>query len=342
MKKYLHYIFWTILYIVSPVRLCSAVFMPISTGKVADTLQIIQVPYVYEGQGGNSCVWDFSALKDSLIHRMDYYKCSEYVDTWGLHRLGMRYYYTRLHDTILATAYESEAVRMHYTTPETVLTFPFKYGDTLNSRFAAKGEFFHAIPVHMHGQSTVTIDAQGTLILPNLQLDSVLRIHTRRTLYETRFDSTYITMHCFQWVLPSFPFPLFETLDISSESQSDTTNHKYAFYLLVDSTMLQHHIARSTTHNGDTLMNPSIISQASFLPNPVQDILQISYFLSRDAEVWFSLHNNSGVPIIATPVDFLQSGHHHYSINMSHCPTGVYVLYIHADNIVVAQSIIKE
>jgi len=342
MRKYLPYIFLPILYIALPVRLCSAVFMPVSTGKLADTLQIIQVPYVHEGQSGNSCVWDFSALKDSLVLRMDYYKCPEYVDTWGLHRLGMRYYYTRLNDTVLTTAYESEAVRMHYTTPEAVLMLPFKYGDTLNSRFAAIGEFFHVMPVHMHGQSMVTIDAQGTLILPHLQLDSVLRIHTRRTLYETRFDSTHITMHCFQWVLPSFPFPLFETLNISSENQIDTTNHQYAFYLLADSTMLQHHIARSTTLSGDTLANISIVSQASFLPNPVQDILQISYFLSRDAEVWFSLHNNSGIPIITSPVESLQSGRQPYSIDMSPCPPGVYVLYIHADNTVVAQSIIKE
>ncbi|MCL2312414.1 MAG: hypothetical protein FWC41_08020, partial [Firmicutes bacterium] len=69
--------------------------------------------------------------------------------------------------------------------------------------------------------------------------------------------------------------------------------------------------------------------------------LFITYKLTRPATVWFTVHSNASVPLCQTPQQNLQAGYNQTIIPMSSLPTGTYSVYVHVDNMVLMQTIIK-
>ncbi|GHT18583.1 hypothetical protein FACS189429_5310 [Bacteroidia bacterium] len=86
----------------------------------------------------------------------------------------------------------------------------------------------------------------------------------------------------------------------------------------------------------------AVFTAASYLPNPVIDNLTIDYRLTRPAVIWFSVHNNIGTPFCQTPPANRQAGVNQTVIPMSHLMTGTYTVYIHVDDMVMAQVVIKQ
>ena len=79
----------------------------------------------------------------------------------------------------------------------------------------------------------------------------------------------------------------------------------------------------------------------SYLPNPVQTDLQVRYMLVQDATVYMHLHNALGMPMYSTSARTEAAGEHLVQINMSGWMQGEYTLYIHADDQLVQQVVIK-
>jgi hypothetical protein len=84
-----------------------------------------------------------------------------------------------------------------------------------------------------------------------------------------------------------------------------------------------------------------VFTEADWQPNPVIDNLTINYKLTRSATVWFSLHYNNGMPITQTSPQNLSAGYHQSFIAMSTLTSGIYTVYIHVDDMIAAQVIIK-
>ena len=79
----------------------------------------------------------------------------------------------------------------------------------------------------------------------------------------------------------------------------------------------------------------------SYLPNPVQTDLQVRYTLVQDATVYMHMHNALGMPMYSTSARTESAGEHMVQINMGGWMQGEYTLYIHADDQLVQQIIIK-
>jgi hypothetical protein len=84
-----------------------------------------------------------------------------------------------------------------------------------------------------------------------------------------------------------------------------------------------------------------VFTEADWLPNPVVDNLTINYKLTRYANVWFSLHYSNGTPIYQTAPQNLSADYHQSFIPMSTLSAGIYTVYIHVDDMMAAQVIIK-
>jgi hypothetical protein len=101
------------------------------------------------------------------------------------------------------------------------------------------------------------------------------------------------------------------------------------------------------SHSGDNQQNSSfsdiysVFTEADWQPNPVRENLYISYKLTRSATVWFTVHSNGGIPLCQTSPQNLQSGYNQTIIPMSMLPTGTYSVYVHVDDMVLIQIIIK-
>jgi hypothetical protein len=97
-------------------------------------------------------------------------------------------------------------------------------------------------------------------------------------------------------------------------------------------------VIHNTSHNPAV----DVFTEASYLPNPVTDNLYVHYTLTRDATIWFSVHSNTGVPLSHTSAEHRITGFNQSVIPMSHLITGTYTVYIHVDDMVLMQTVIKK
>jgi hypothetical protein len=93
----------------------------------------------------------------------------------------------------------------------------------------------------------------------------------------------------------------------------------------------------------NTLQNPifEVFTEADWQPNPVVENLYVSYKLTRNATVWFSVHSNGTIPLCQTPPQNLQAGENMTIIPMSSLPTGSYSVFVHVDDMAVMETVIK-
>jgi hypothetical protein len=244
---------------------------------------------------------------------------------------------------------------MKYEIPELKLRFPFSYGDTLFSIFVGKGQYCHRIAINIRGYTRVLADAEGDLVLPNNEkIKKALRIHTLRHYIETGKDSVEMTLDSYAWYANQIRYPVFESMctslskkgdrkDYNGESMNDTVVFNTSFYYPPEIQTYQFY-DEPILKNEDNYSNEilKIFTESSFMPNPVTEYLQIKYYLTRPAEVWFTLHNNWGMLLTQITPKRQVEGYQFQKINMSSFVIGSYTLYIHVDDMEMKQIIIKK
>lgn len=314
--------------------------------RATDSLIIYQIPYSPVTGSGKDCVWDFSRPAQPPIERYaDFYRPVP-NDTTRIakHFYGANRYYHLSSDTLFITGYETPTFAIRYTSPEKQMVFPFRYGDSVHSTFAGTGEYAHRTTFAANGYTTIHADAMGKLMLPTITIDTALRIHTTRCYTATERDTAIITTDIYQWFSPLYRYPLLETICERTTTHNDSTGVTLAFY--------HEPIELDTQHENDTPpieMRPqdtsddanTVFTNASFLPNPVHDMLHISYALSRDARIYFSVHYSGGTCFHQSAPAQQTAGDHRETIDMTAFPTGNYVLYIHVDDTILSQPVIK-
>ena len=254
-----------------------------------------------------------------------------------------RYYYTLTADTIWRTGYENPTTFVRYTLPEAVLRLPLRYGDTLTTTFAAKGEYGHRIPMTLSGTNTIEVDAQGKLILPDKTYEQVLRVHSQRQYVESGLDSTAMLVDKYQWFAAESYIPVFESVT-AYEMVADSLQLAFQtsfYYHVEDTTDSTHKELAPVVDEKAEETAPALLTNLSYLPNPVETDLQVRYTLVQDATVYMHMHNASGMPMYSTPAHAEAAGEHMVQINMGVWMQGEYTLYIHADDQLVQQVVIK-
>lgn len=319
------------------------------TPHATDSLIVYEIPYRTVTDSGVDCRWDFSHPTQPPIERYANYYRPIPTDTTFIakHVYGTNHCYHLVADTLFLTGYETPTSSIHYILPEKQLVFPFSYGDSCHTTFFGVGEYAHRTPFTVCGSTTIHADAIGQLLLPTMTIDTVLRIHTRRCYTTTKQDTTLIAIDIYQWFSPQYRYPLLETICERTTTRIDSASVTLAFY--------HEPIELETQHNEDSPLRDAkqqtenttngvdtIFTDASFLPNPVRDVLHISYTLSRDAQIYFSTHYSDGTCFYQSVPKQQQAGDYHQTINMTSFPVGNYILYIHVDGAILSQPIIKQ
>lgn len=314
----------------------------------ADSLSVNVIPYRAMTDSGTGCVWDFSQppqLSEELCVNYYHYKPgdSTYV---GKHFCRTNRYYHIVGDTIFSLGYENHLASVHYDSPKKHMVFPFCFGDSFNIAFSGTGEYSHCTPFSVAGTSRVCADATGKLLLPNMTTDSVLRVHTQQCYRTTVQDTSFVLIDLYQWYSSQCPYPLLETIRARTGTTTDSTGFTMAFYyeppkeaipsasLFVSDTPTEDFADAKT----DTT---TIVTDVTFLPNPVYHQLHIRYTMLQDAHTFFSVHYNGGTCFYQSVPQLQTAGTYHETIDMTGFPTGTYILYIHANDMILAESIIK-
>jgi hypothetical protein len=325
--------------------------------RAADQLVKQQVEFKDPGSSGKNLSWDFSMVQPiNENYTLNYF----IPDSTRMNRLcgqehNTRYYFRQQQDSLQAVGYENSTTYMEYTVPELRMHFPFTYGDTLYSHFTGKGEYCHRIPLAVKGYTRIIADAEGELKLPEFEtVKKALRVRTLRHYTETGKDSVEMTLDTYSWYAAGIRYPVFESIkttlskkgdkkDEKGESMKDTTVFSTSFYYPPE---LQTSQVETAPIPADSLLTKegaaAVFTEAQLQPNPVVDNLYINFKLVRAAKVWFTVHNNIGIPLCQTAPQNLAEGNNSSTVRMSGLVTGVYSLYVHVDDMVMQLNVVKK
>ncbi len=320
--------------------------------RAGDELVKQQVEFMDPGILGRKLVWDFRKIipineKYSLKYSAPDAKIV--TNLCGLEH-NTRYYYRQQKDSLQATGFENSTTYMQYVVPELLMHFPFTYGDTLFSNFEGIGQYSHTLDLVVKGYTRVKADAEGDILLPNAQtVKKALRVHTLRHYIETGKDSLEMTLDTYSWYATGIRYPVFESVKTTIQnkqkngSEIESNVFSTSFYYPPEEQKTQVQTDSLPIVNAKDLVGiESIFTEAAFAPNPVNDNLYISYKLTREANVWFTVHNNAGLLCCTTPTQSLSEGEHCITVNMNGLMTGVYTLYVHVDNMVMSENVVKK
>ena len=322
-----------------------------------DSLYKYQVEYKDPGSMGRELEWDFTKLNILNENYQIKYFLPDKKDTTRLcgmeHRT--RYYYRQQNDSLWATGFENYTTRIGYTTPELKMKFPFSYGDTLYSTFEGEGLYSNMLKLHVKGYTRVKADAEGMLKLPELA-GKALRVHARRHYTEVkagrddpfsaaasdsvpdpaRGDTLRMTLDTYSWYVKDIRYPEFESIKTTLHRQGqDTAVFHTSFYYTPEELPVKQ-------PEDELPVIEQVFTEASMVPNPVVNDLQVNYKLTRRAVVWFSVHNNIGQPMRHTAQRTLDAGWHNETINMGSLQRGTYTVYVHVDEMVMSRVVVKK
>jgi hypothetical protein len=320
--------------------------------RAGDQIVKQQVEYKDPGSSGRNLTWDFSMLQSiNEEYTLDYLiPDSSRMDTICGMEHRTRYYYRQSNDSLWAVGFENATTLMRYTIPELRMKYPFTYGDTLFSRFKGVGEYSQRLKLKVKGYTRTEVDAEGELKLPDFEsVKKALRVHTQRYYTQTGKDSLEMTLDTYSWYADGVRYPVFESVKTNlikrlvkeGEQAMDTTVFTTSFYYPPEKQVSTY---ETTTTDDGSSTNPlyQVFTEASYMPNPVEDDLLISYKLTREANVWFSLQSSTGLPIRNTSPQIFPEGYNTTTIRMGSLIPGSYTLYVHVDDMMVKQVIVKK
>ena len=336
-------------------------FQTLTTGRnayrAADQLVKQQVAFKDPGSTGKGLSWDFSTLQPiNENYSLNYF----IPDSTRMTRLcgqehNTRYYFRQQQDSLQAVGYENSTTYMEYTVPELRMHFPFSYGDTLFSYFTGKGEYCHRIPLAVKGYTRVMADADGELMLPEFTtVKKALRVRTLRHYTETGKDSVEMTLDTYSWYAAGIRYPVFESIktslsrkgdkkDDKGESMKDTTVFSTSFFYPPELQTSQVQTEAIPENKSEAAVGAAaVFTEAQLMPNPVVDNLYINFKLVRASKVWFTVHNNTGIPLCQTSPQNLSEGNNSSIVRMSGLIPGVYSLYVHVDDMVMRLNVVKK
>ena len=194
-------------------------------------------------------------------------------------------------------------------------------------------------PLNTEGPIRVQVDGAGQLITPDDTIQKALRVRSQMQYSEKMHPLNSVQEERLAWYSPYCRYPLLESVTVQTIKKNDTVSFRSTYYYPQE----QDEELRKRDQE-EELANAamdSLVSNIRFMPNPVYNDVQIKYDLARPAKVYISMHYNGGLTTYQTPVRQEEEGEHATEVNMSGMPIGSYVVYIHADDIVVSGSLIK-
>ena len=295
-----------------------------------DTVIRHTLDYCEPSASGKDIIWDYSNLKLSDKTNKIIYKQQE-DSSWCIKERRTTRSYVNKNDTLWQISYETATMYMNYLVAESVLKYPMYYGDTLSSCFVAMGEHGKLMSISCQGHSHICADAVGCLLLPEKSYTDVIRLKQVQTIYQQAHDTMPLIRERYLWYSAGCRYPILESEQLL---QRDSVLYQVSFYIPQDKLSDEDELLEETSIE-------QIFINASFLPNPVQDNLYIRYELTQEAYVGFSLHTPLGVLVHQRSAYLQSAGYHEYSIPMIGQMTGSYTLYIHVDDKVMQEVIVK-
>lgn len=291
---------------------------------------------------GENVVWDFSALtrtKDFRGFLFSSYASENGTDfsdaTTELEEFNNLFYFKIQENGIYEVGSTNKAgtYQIKYEQPPLKISFPFTFGSSESGVFS--GTYTTSdVSGSIEGTYEILADAYGTLILPDVTIENAIRV--KNTKYYTKTYNNYSTdieLETYRWYHQGNRYPLLVLTKVTSTNSNGNTY-----------TSTQAAFKSEVNKNAIVENAVSIDNSINIYPNPVTDIVNISYTLLADEKVNISLYDISGKKLNTLMNESRKAGAHTESIeiNKAHKGIGAGILKVETGNGTVTQSIIFE
>lgn len=292
---------------------------------------------ILPGNAGSNIYWDFSNLfvnhTPTTINYIDP-KSTKYsisfLSATVAYSSGTDFInYFKINNsenTILGTGYND--FKTVFSNPQTLLTYPFKYGDELSDSF-----FCNTAGLAdglISGLTYVKADGWGTIKLPHNTYNNVLRISYNISEKDSSFE-----MDCdkktqkYVWYDGIHKTPILEITYSQMLLSGDSVPYYFKYILVADFT---NGLAEDFT----------IRTDFKLFPNPADQNTDISYDLNNESEVNLAIYNIYGELIRVVKSGKESSGYHIENIPLTGFQPGIYFLQLKRNDSIMTQKLIIE
>ena len=228
--------------------------------------------------------------------------------------------------------------------PETLMKFPFNYGDNYSDNYS--GVFTMqstGLVTAGNGNATVNADAWGRLLLPfGVSIDSVLRVKTVESLIT---DTIFIT-----FPLPVTILPIVVNAEYINYYKPSISKFPLLSFINGSYTQDNNQIDSSRTILSQYPMNIVGINDIeknnanlSVFPNPSNtNSVSLSFNLDKKSAIKAAIVNSLGQNVNIVFEGNLQGGHNQLKINTSQLNKGIYFIRLRIDNHIITKKLILE
>lgn len=363
--------------------------------RSGDVLIKQQVEFADPGQAGENQLWDFSKVKTindeyTLVYSLPPLLDDSIYIMGDMHFLkkdihdnelvvgtehNTMYYYRLTNDSLLQLGHENPTIKLEYTSPMTLMSFPLNYGQAVVSDYKSKGLYSSTVDMQSQGQMITTADAYGKMLLPTGDtLSPVLRVRTIQTVLDkstytqnpenidttTEGGDNSIQLETCSWYSKGYRYPVFETVR-STKLNDNSEIFSTAFFfppqdhLYLDTdpdnlALLEELWDMDKNKEKDNQTNDLAaktvtlddLMTCKIYPNPVESVMNMEYELKENADISFNLYTINGLPVKKINQKKQNTGIYYETIDCSNLYPKNYVLKITVNNLTVNEIIIKK
>lgn len=303
------------------------------------------IQYIDPGSAGLNQIWDFSKIKFNgavnNIHIIsDPVAKLEGVSEFNilLSEAGVGEEYMNITSTDLTEkGYTSKDLTVVYSDPVLKMIYPFTYGESFTDKYVGSALFQGFTKINLSGDYTVTADAFGTLILPNLALTNTLRVKTEKTGVEVNpCSAKLVSILKYSWYAPGYRYPVLAITTIESKATGQEP-------VITKSAAINVQQPENTETVGDVTQAANDIA-VSVYPNPFNEKFNFNYFLREKMPVKIALYDLTGkFKKLILQSDMQAEGIHTGEIDAEelNLTPGMYYLRFTFENKMVVKKVVK-
>ena len=280
---------------------------------------------VEPGSAGTNQIWNFSDLTMNSVLRSTHFispsitqNHSLFVEATVADTSGGNEAFYKINsneNTVLGWC--NSSTNIVYTNPETIVNYPFSYGDISNDNFSAN---YNASSIQFYTNGTVSANADswGTLILPSGTFSNILRV---KFIQDVTDSSTFYTAlthtETYSWYDGVNKRPIFDIVKTVSSAMGNTYYVKTV------------HVS-ADVYSGLNYEENKGLTFYMLLDND-KKILNL-YFNSQiesDAELF--IYDMQGKMVKNSKIGFVQKGNSQKAIGLPEISKGIYIVKLKTD-----------
>ena len=312
--------------------------------RIGDVMNRVPLTPFDVGKEGSDVLWDFSNIEDigesSLV---EVFQSSDSVlCTQDISKTQKLYLSS---DTLKLIGYENRFVKMNYSTPFILLTYPFEYTNRIENSYEGKGIYCQHLLMKQSGVQSVESDSKGRLITSDGDtLRDVIRLHSFCTGFvemyspndSLQIDSAFRKLEItetYQWYARGFRYPIYESSSVSyyDKKLSCVSTIQTAYrYVILENASVKDEVNDSIRNTIKDKINKDDDIIRYYITNNGSE-LTIHYDLDADATISTLICNDQGILYGREKVSQSKGTDYQMSLDIQSLPKGRYVLYINVN-----------